>query len=170
VVVGDRGGTPFTPANGSVTAESVLVAPACTNRRAMSYRGPAVASGTSRVLQARFKLTTSPTQRFFDASRWRGFRFAARTLGAWNTLRVKLPDRNTSFSGGTCTACEDHFQTVVTISSVWQVFDIPFASLRQTGSGDSFPAPNTSALFALEFTSFTSQAFEIWIDDLTFMD
>jgi hypothetical protein len=170
VVFGDRGGTPFTPANASVTAESVLVAPQCANRRAMLYRGPAVASGTSRVLQTRFKLTTSSPERFLDARRWRGIRFAARTGGAWSTLRIKVPDRNTSYSGGTCTACEDHFQIAVTISAAWQVVDIPFASLAQTGAGDRFPALETSALFALEFTASTSQAFEFWIDDLAFLE
>jgi hypothetical protein len=170
VVVGDRGGTPFTVANSSVTADVALVQAQCANRRALFYRGGTTPAGTSRLLQARFIVQpSSGVSRFLDARRWRGISFSVRA-SVPRTFHMKVSDRNTSSSGGVCTACSDHFQIGLAAGTNWTAHDVPFSTLTQTGVGDSFPALDTSALLSLEFSANTSQAFELWLDDIAFLE
>jgi hypothetical protein len=169
-MVGDRGGTLFTAVNDDgASVQAVASPPDCPGRRVMLYQGPAVAAGTPRVVQGRFKLSNTAIGRFHDARPFRGISFHLRASSPL-VYRVKVSDRNTSVSGGICSACSDHFQTSLNATTTWSSYTVRFSDLRQSGVGDSFPALDVSNLYALEFSANGTAAFQIWIDDIAFID
>ena len=80
-------------------------------------------------------------RRPYDASRYRGVAFAARSeAGATPHLRFRVPDGNTDPDGKVCTECYNDFGIAVELREEWTRYEVPFAELRQE-SGWGTPRP-----------------------------
>ncbi len=111
----------------------------------------------------------------FNASAYDGVVFWARVGSSSDatTFAFLVPDVNTDPQGSVCTKCYDYLGKIVTVTTSWQEFKVPFTSLRQSGFG--VPAESTlakTAIYGLSFQVITSspsgQAFDLWVDDIYF--
>src|SRR5581483_12089666 len=100
----------------------------------------------SPILAVQFVAPVDGKRVTFDASAYRGIRFALR-VGAPATVRLKVPDQDTATPGGICTHCDDHFGVALHATTDWQVFTVLFADMKQGGieGADTFPAIMPSA-------------------------
>lgn len=115
----------------------------------------------------------------YNAAGYRGISFWARAgEGSTKQLRVKLPDSNTSPEGGVCddtidegeTACFDDFGASVTLSRDWQQYNLEFDALAQEGYGLQADSVQTDAIYSIQFQVGAGDAFDIWIDDVGFLE
>jgi hypothetical protein len=111
----------------------------------------------------------------YDGASFQGIRFFAKTgAGATPGLRVNIHDEDTAPEGGICNEaaeeCYDHFGANVTLGEDWQEFTLLFADLKQDGFGKAFPAFKPDKLYAIQFEAEASTQFDIWIDDITFVE
>jgi hypothetical protein len=166
-LVGIRGGTRWSViAEGDGAAATVAAVPIearCGSTRAMRFAGTATAEKSPIT-----RLQLMSGTQFFDASAFRGITFSARASAPMQ-IRVKAPDRATTTAGKLCVECSDHFAATLELGTTFRSWFVPFAGMRQTGNGDPRPALTTTALFGFEFTSARGAAFEIFIDDLSFL-
>lgn len=94
------------------------------------------------------------TKSYFDATGYRALRFWARASAAsTRTLTVSFLETNL------------HYQTEIELTEEWHEYVFPFASARVPEGAPSF---DPAALSALQFFMLTSEAFDFWLDDLTF--
>lgn len=109
----------------------------------------------------------------YDASKYVGIRFMARvSSGSTRTVRFKVADVNTHPKMGVCTSCWNHFGRDINLSEEWQEFEFMFAALEQAPHwGDPRPASITpAALYGFDFQVGPGKKFDIWIDDLAFIE
>ena len=110
---------------------------------------------------------------FYDASKYAGIAFKAK-VGPNSTrkARFKIADINTHKDAGICTACWNHFGKDLTLTTEWKEYQVTFAAADQEpGWGDPRPAAVTpSKLIALNWQVGPGQSYDIWIDDVTFLD
>jgi hypothetical protein len=114
----------------------------------------------------------------FDASRFTGIRFWARTGAGKNTKhRVQISDAMTDVVGMKCNPapaapngekCEDHFGIDQTFTAAWTLYEIAFSSLTQLGWGLEAPAIDASQVYGLQITAKSKLEVELWIDQLEF--
>ena len=65
--------------------------------------------------------------------------------------------------------CYNHYFSVVTLSSTWQIYTLDFAAdFAQAGDGMTSDVIDLAGMYGLEFFFTPSSNFEVWIDDLTF--
>jgi hypothetical protein len=88
---------------------------------------------------------------------------------------VNFGDKNTTPEGGVCDAaggkCSDDFGAGITLTEDWQQFTLKFADQAQVGwSMVVLPKLDTSALYAMHFQTGAMSKFDIWIDDLAFVE
>jgi endoglucanase len=112
--------------------------------------------------------------KLYDASRYAGFSFKAKA-GAASTkhVRFKIADINTHKDGGICTtACWNHFGKELSLTPEWKEYRVLFSEARQEDYwGDPRPpAVTPSKLIAVDWSIGTGQNYDIWVDDLTFID
>ena len=113
----------------------------------------------------------------YDASAHSGISFYARTgAGAGKGLRGNVADKQTTVEGGICkeTAtvheCFDDFGADVTITTEWKQVTLKFASMKQGGFAKAFPKLATNGLYAIHFQVDANVKFDLWIDDVSFVD
>lgn len=108
----------------------------------------------------------------YDASMYAGIAFKAKMGGAsTNRVRFKVADINTHPDGGVCKNCWNHFGKDIALTPDWKEYKISFAEMKQeAGWGDPYPAVVPSKLFALNWSVGPGQAFDVWIDDVHFLD
>ena len=111
---------------------------------------------------------------FYDASRYAGISFyARRSPGTAARMRVSITDWNTDPDGGVCTECFNHFGQEIVLSEAWTLYTLPFESLRQQPRWGA-PRPrqiDSSRIFFIVFGMFDRSApFDVWIDDLAFIE
>lgn len=109
----------------------------------------------------------------YDASKYAGVSFKAKVgPKSIRSLRFKVGDINTHKDADVCKTCWNHFGKDMTFSPQWREYRIMFADLRQAdGWGDPRPpAVTPSKLVNLDWSISGGQAFEIWIDDVQFID
>jgi hypothetical protein len=110
----------------------------------------------------------------YDISGYTGIRFWARRGSASSypsTVTVQIVQENTANSsqGGTCVdstsiECSDHFGDVISVSSSWNQYELPFSGFYQVGWGTSFSRDLEKVLgfeFLIEYSSF-----DLMVDDL----
>jgi hypothetical protein len=110
---------------------------------------------------------------FYDASKYAGIGFKAK-VGPSSTrkARFQIADINTHKDAGICTTCWNHFGKDLTMTTEWKEYQVTFAAADQeAGWGDPRPAAITpSKLIALNWHVGPGQSYDIWIDDVTFLD
>jgi endoglucanase len=112
-------------------------------------------------------------RRPYDASRYKGVSFLAKVAkGTSPFVRFKLPDANTDPDAKQCTECFNDFGIGVELSEEWTRYEVAFSELKQE-SGWGKPRPPTvdaKQLMALQWqVSAPGTAFDIWIDDISFI-
>ncbi len=117
-----------------------------------------------------------PAKQTYDASKYAGISFFVKA-GAKGTknLRVKVSDVNTHPDGGVCKAdngCWNHFGKDLTLTEQWQEVKVPFAEMKQQdGWGDPHPPSITpNKVFDINWSIDKGQEFDVWIDDVKFID
>jgi hypothetical protein len=111
------------------------------------------------------------TKSSYDASGYTGLTFwAMAPAGSTTSLRVSVPDVDTSPEGGVCAGakCNDHFGTSIELSTSWKQYPLKFSDLKQEGFGQPFPGIKASALYAISFSVTTNTTFDVYIDDIAF--
>ena len=118
----------------------------------------------------------------YDASAYRGFVFWGRISGDSGSASVRfaVPDKNTSAAGGVCTAaseggaagCSDYFSKGITLTPTWQQFVISYTQLQQTGFGlpKGLTGLDAAHIYSCQFQLSPGAPFDIWIDDIYFID
>ena len=109
----------------------------------------------------------------YDASKYAGIAFKAR-VGPDSTtkIRFKISDVNTHKDTGVCSNCWNHFGKDLTLTTEWKDYVILFSEARQApGWGDPRPPSIIPAqLYGIDFSIDKSQVFEIWVDDVQFVE
>lgn len=105
---------------------------------------------------------------FYDASHYKGMEFYARAASPLK-LFIKFPDKNTSRHGGMCgNVCDRHWITEVMIGTTWKRYYVAFADLK-AGTNVTAPALLTTLVSGVEFLVTKNVAFDLAIDDLSFV-
>jgi hypothetical protein len=113
----------------------------------------------------------------WDASAYTGVTFWAMSpTRTRTTFAIATTETQDVAFGGDCVPeddlqCADHFAAARTLTPSWTAYTITFAELRQRGFG--VPAPsatiNPETLMELNITFPTGQPFDVWIDDVVFI-
>jgi hypothetical protein len=110
---------------------------------------------------------------FYDASKYAGIAFKAKIgPGSTSKARFKIADINTHKDAGVCKACWNHFGKDLTLTPEWKEYRVTFSGAEQEpGWGDPRPGAVTpTKLIALNWQVGPGQTYDIWIDDVTFVD
>jgi len=109
----------------------------------------------------------------FDASSYKGISFIAkRGKNSIGTIRVQIPDVNTESEAGVCKECFNDFGIGLQLTEEWTRYEVSFDDLKQLGGwGDPRPMHvDVKQLYGIKFqVSGSEAAFDIWIDDVTFI-
>jgi endoglucanase len=111
--------------------------------------------------------------KFYDASKYAGLAFKAKAApDSARQLRFKIADINTHKDGGICTACWNHFGKDIMLTPEWREYRVTFSAAEQEpGWGDPRPTAITpSKLMGLNWQIGPGQTYDIWVDDVTFLD
>jgi hypothetical protein len=81
-------------------------------------------------------------------------------------VRLNLPTPATNPGGG-CSICNDHFGADIPLTSKWAQIELPFASLKQTGTGRPLlQTPDLAHVTAMQFLFPANVTFDLWLDDI----
>jgi hypothetical protein len=109
----------------------------------------------------------------YDASKYVGISFKAK-VGELSTrqIRFSIGDANTHPDIGICKECWNHFGKDLTLTNQWKEYIVLFSELQQKpGWGDPRPAGLTPGkLVAIDWAIAGGQSFDLWIDDIQFLD
>jgi endoglucanase len=123
------------------------------------------------MLGANFSSQNAAT---YDASRYAGIAFKAKvgSPNATRSFRFKIGDVNTHKDGGICTACWNHWGRDITLTSEWKEYRVNFAGTEQMpGWGNPRPpAMLPDKLMAINFSVGPGATYDIWLDDIVFLD
>lgn len=122
-----------------------------------------------------FDLNNSGTTKSaYDASKYTGITFWAKVgTGSTTTVRFNIGDKNTTPEGGVCmpATCSDDFGQSLTLTESWQQFTIKFADMKaENWSKQNLAAIDKSALYAVHFQAGPMTTFDIWVDDISFVE
>src|SRR5690606_2903957 len=109
----------------------------------------------------------------YDASQYAGITFKAKAgPNSTKKVRFKIGDVNTHQDPGVCTACWNHFGQDITLTEEFKEYTVLFSEVRQLpGWGDPRPPSITpSQLYSFDFSIDKSAVFEIWVDDVAFVE
>jgi hypothetical protein len=110
---------------------------------------------------------------FYDASKYAGVAFKAK-VGPESArgVRLKIADINTHKEAGVCTTCWNHFGKDLTLTTEWKEYRVSFSSAQQEpGWGSPRPTAITpTKLIALNWGIGPGQTYDLWIDDITFLE
>ena len=110
---------------------------------------------------------TGQSQCAYDASRYTGIGFYAKGNQMVNLSVAILPTVPTA-KGGTCaTGCFDYHTKLITPTTSWAYYQIPWSQLMQGGWGTAASFSAASILY-LEFEIGACPSFDLYIDDLGF--
>jgi hypothetical protein len=108
----------------------------------------------------------------YDASAYRGISFWAKVgPKSIKKMRVNFPDIDTHPDLGSCKTCWNHFMKEVELTTDWQEYQISFKELAQrAGWGEPRPkSVQPNQLYALTFAMEGGGDFELWVDDVKFL-
>ncbi len=115
----------------------------------------------------------SNTKNKYDASRYSGLVFWARSGDGTLNMRVKIVTAEVvedSQPGGECSAdCDDVYGVDITLGETWQEYSVALAAppLEQVGWGASTEF-NPESVISVQFQAGAGVAFDVWIDDIRF--
>ena len=110
---------------------------------------------------------------FYDASKYAGIAFKAKVSPeSGRQMRFKIGDINTHKDANVCKACWNHFGKDITLTPEWKEYQVTFSAAQQEpGWGDPRPSAITpSKLIALNWQVGPGQNYDVFIDDVTFLD
>ena len=141
---------------------------------AMAMRGAGKTSSGAKAWGAGFGVNfLSQKGALYDASQHAGVAFKARVdEKSTRHIRFKIGDANTHADAGICKTCWNHFGKDLTLTPTWKTYTVLFSETKQELFwGDPRPTTVTpSKLVAIDWSIGTGQDFDLWIDDLTFVD
>ncbi|MGD0674506.1 MAG: carbohydrate binding domain-containing protein [Polyangiaceae bacterium] len=109
----------------------------------------------------------------YDGSDHAGISFKAKvgSSTATKVVSFKVADVDTHPDGGVCKSCWNHFGKPIELTSEWHEYTVLFADMKQeAGWGDRYPAINPSKLIAMNWSFGPGRVFDLWIDDVQFVD
>jgi endoglucanase len=107
----------------------------------------------------------------YDASHYGGISFWAKRGEGTGSVRLKVPDINTSDAGKICTECFNDFGADLQFTEKWTKYVIPFSEMKQlSGWGSPHPpAIDRTKIYGVQFqVNSPNQAYDIWVDQLEF--
>ncbi|MFZ5890521.1 MAG: hypothetical protein ACOY0T_05575 [Myxococcota bacterium] len=110
---------------------------------------------------------------FYDASKYAGVAFKIRSEKPNFNPRFKITDANSDPEGGLCKVqCWNSFGKELIVGPEWQHVELMWSDLKQQPDwGDVRPPTITqSKIKALQWSIYSGQAFDIWIDDIRFLE
>jgi Carbohydrate binding domain (family 11) len=111
---------------------------------------------------------------FYDASKYAAVFFKAKngSKEADRKVRVSLADVNTHPTGAVCTACYNHFNGNIELTSDWKDYTLAFEDMRQRPHwGAPRPERLTAAkVVAVNFQMGGGKDFDLWVDDLKLLE
>lgn len=113
------------------------------------------------------ELTSNPVEPY-DASAYSGIAFGARSETGEQIVSFRIVLAATDPRFELCEVCYDHFRIDVELSTTWQEFTVPFASLAQAGWGDPVDAVDPAALVGIQWVAPPGDA-DFWLDDVRFV-
>jgi hypothetical protein len=135
--------------------------------RALRFTGTLVEAG---IVYAGLGMNLLDPKSSYDASRYAGIAFFARSGTGSGSLKVDMPDRNTDPDGGQCSSCYNDFGQVVSLDSTWRRFSVRFDDLKQE-PGWGMPRPDAidrRHVYSIQFQVDEPGPFDVWIDDVAF--
>ena len=118
--------------------------------------------------------TTAVAKTPYDVSAYKGVSFWSRA-DKGSSMRFKMPmtDETKTTDGGTCVdsttaKCSDDFGANIALTKSWVKHTIMFSTMKQEGWGKAFvwtPGHVTSLQFQVPIVA----AFDVWIDDVSFV-
>jgi hypothetical protein len=108
----------------------------------------------------------------YDASKYMGVSFWAKVgPKSIKKVRVNFPDIDTHPDLGSCKNCWNHFMKEVELTTEWQEYQISFKELAQrAGWGEPRPkSVQPNQLYAFTFAMEGGGDFELWVDDINFL-
>lgn len=109
-----------------------------------------------------------PKETGYDVSAHKGVQFYGRLGRAqvFQGVRVAMRDYAT-FSG--CSSCGDNWGSDITLTTEFQLIQVPFSSLKQRGWGVPQEASfDQTKAYGVVFSWDANDSFDVWIDDLSF--
>jgi endoglucanase len=108
----------------------------------------------------------------YDTSKYKGISFFAKKgVGSTGKVRLKMPDNYTDPDGGNCSQCFNDMGVDLTLTDAWQLFTIPFKSLRQM-PGWGRPrrmSVDQPTMYGMQFqVNDPGQPYDIWVDQIRF--
>jgi hypothetical protein len=104
----------------------------------------------------------------YDAGAYLGFSFTARVgVGSATLVRFELLDQQTDTAG-------NFFGEFVTLTTQWAQYTVRFSDMTQPGFGTSYPAPDTTAAYGVQFQFQSPQdtapiKFDLWVANISFV-
>jgi hypothetical protein len=110
----------------------------------------------------------------YDASKYAGISFRAKVGSprSARAVRLKIADVNTHQDAKICKTCWNHFGKDLTLTPEWKEYRVSFSGAEQEpGWGDPRPqAVTPSKLVGLNWGVGPGNDYDIWIDDVAFLD
>lgn len=110
----------------------------------------------------------------YDASKYSGISFWAKSDAGTQNLRALFPDKDTDPDAGLCKTagntnqCYDHYGFRMTIAPGWNRYTVSFKNLTQDGWGRQGTAFDPSSLFQIFFQFPANATFALWLDNIAF--
>ncbi len=109
------------------------------------------------------------TQETFDATRYDGFEFWARSTSP-GALRVNFPDKNSDPQGGICSqtagTCNHYWGVDLNLDTTWRRYRVHFDEVYTQGNVNEPFVP--TALYRAEFAIAPNTSLEFFVDDAQF--
>lgn len=112
----------------------------------------------------------------YDASKYRGIAFWAKSDAGSTYARVLFPDKDTDLDAGLCKPsgpsadmCYDHYGWRFSFDPGWGKFRVLFKDLTQDGWGRKGTAFDPSTIFEIIFQFPANANYAVWIDNLAFI-
>lgn len=140
---------------------------------AMHVFGKTVSGDPTLAWGAGFGVNLRDQTAIYDGSRYAGVSFKAKVgPGASNSVRFNVGDINTHPAGKMCTACWNHFGKNMILTTEWKEYKVTFSELRQKPDWGAPRPPSIepSKLVELDWSIDPGQTYDIWIDDVAFLD
>jgi hypothetical protein len=134
---------------------------ACGSTLFMHFRGVAIAAGRNGHIQGLFINGPAGINRDYDARAFSGVRISLKASRQMS-VSLEIPDGQTVTGGA-----YDHFSISLNVTTSWRTYLVPFASLRQQGSGTPQPALDLARLIGIEL-QILERDFDLWVDTIAF--
>jgi hypothetical protein len=143
------------------------------SENAMHVWGKTASGDPTLAWGAGFGMNLRDQTAIYDASRYAGVSFRAKVgPGASTSVRFNVGDINTHPAGNICTTCWNHFGKNMVFTNEWKEYKVMFTDMRQQPDWGAPrpPAIEPSKLVEIDWSIGPGQTYDIWIDDIAFLD